>query len=101
MEVEGYRGLFYILSLLKKSHGFPATFLLEDGKTISPRNITEEFWKQVNAFIDIAYSGEISRWDSKGNTGRPRVTTTVEPQFSIAKVISTLSEVYCNFKVVK
>ncbi|XP_070619900.1 cyclic GMP-AMP synthase [Erythrolamprus reginae] len=54
VEIEGYRGLFYTLSLLKKPHAFPPTFLLEDEKTISPRNVTEEFWKQVNTFIDTS-----------------------------------------------
>ncbi|XP_039218951.1 cyclic GMP-AMP synthase-like isoform X2 [Crotalus tigris] len=80
MEVEGYRGLFYTLSLLKKSHDFPATFLLEDGRTISPRNITEEFWKQVNAFIDVAYSVPFPGWQvklEKKKANSPRVNLVV------------------------
>ncbi|XP_034269630.1 cyclic GMP-AMP synthase-like isoform X1 [Pantherophis guttatus] len=73
MEVEGYQGLFYNLSLLKKSHhGFPATFLLEDEKTISPRNITEEFWKQVNAFIDVVYSVPFPGWQMRLEKKKPK-----------------------------
>nr|XP_028594725.1 uncharacterized protein LOC114601597 isoform X3 [Podarcis muralis] len=55
-EVEGYGGLFYTLALLRKSRSFPATLLLEDGKTISPRNIMEEFRKHVDQFLKVSYS---------------------------------------------
>ncbi|XP_053254798.1 uncharacterized protein LOC128418781 isoform X3 [Podarcis raffonei] len=55
-EVEGYGGLFYTLALLRKSRSFPAMLLLEDGKTISPRNIMEEFRKHVDQFLKVSYS---------------------------------------------
>ncbi|XP_061452398.1 cyclic GMP-AMP synthase-like isoform X2 [Rhineura floridana] len=56
-EVEGYGGLFYTLTLLRKSRSFPAALLLEDGKTISPRHIMEEFWKHIDQFLQVFYSG--------------------------------------------
>ncbi|KAH0631146.1 hypothetical protein JD844_005298 [Phrynosoma platyrhinos] len=55
-EVEGYSGLFYTLTLLRKSRSFPAALLLEDGRTISPRNVMEEFWKHVDHFANAFYS---------------------------------------------
>lgn len=57
-EVEGYGGLFYTLTLLRKSRSFPPALVLEDGKTMSPRNVMEEFWKHVDEFIKVFYSGE-------------------------------------------
>ncbi|XP_042296958.1 cyclic GMP-AMP synthase-like [Sceloporus undulatus] len=61
-EVEGYSGLFYTLTLLRKSRSFPAAFLLEDGRTISSRNIMEEFWKQVDHFANVSYSVPFPGW---------------------------------------
>ncbi|KAM6428218.1 cyclic GMP-AMP synthase isoform 2-T3 [Liasis olivaceus] len=71
VEVDGYKGLFYTLTLLKKSHGFPAAFLLEDGKTISPRNIMEEFWKCVNAFVEAFYSVPFPGWQVRLEKKKP------------------------------
>ncbi|XP_060132439.1 cyclic GMP-AMP synthase-like [Zootoca vivipara] len=64
-EVEGYGGLFYTLTLLRKSRSFPATLLLEDGKTISPRNIMEEFRKYVDQFLKVSYSDWQMRLEKK------------------------------------
>ncbi|XP_075764792.1 cyclic GMP-AMP synthase-like isoform X2 [Pelodiscus sinensis] len=55
-EVEGYNGLFYTLTLPRKSRSFPAAFLMEDGQTVSPERIMAEFQEHVDQFIKVFYS---------------------------------------------
>ncbi|XP_062818671.1 cyclic GMP-AMP synthase-like [Anolis carolinensis] len=70
-EVEGYNGLFYTLNFLKKSRSFPAALLLEDGRTISPRNVMEEFWKHVDQFVKTFYSVPLPGWQVKLEKKKP------------------------------
>lgn len=74
-EVEGYDGLFYTLTLLRKSRSFPAAFLLEDGQTVSPGSIMTEFRQHLDQFIKVFYSGECPR---AGATWIPPSTLTCD-----------------------
>ncbi|CAM4686900.1 unnamed protein product [Caretta caretta] len=64
-EVEGYDGLFYTLTLLRKSRSFPAAFLLEDGQTVSPRSIMTEFRQHLDQFIKVFYSVPFPGWQMR------------------------------------
>uniref|UniRef100_K7F962 Uncharacterized protein n=1 Tax=Pelodiscus sinensis TaxID=13735 RepID=K7F962_PELSI len=55
-EVDGYNGVYYKVTLPRKSRSFPTPFL-EDGNTVSPVKILEEFRKHVSQFIASHYSG--------------------------------------------
>ncbi|XP_039367948.1 cyclic GMP-AMP synthase-like isoform X2 [Mauremys reevesii] len=64
-EVEGYDGLFYTLTLLRRSRSFPAAFLLEDGQTVSPGNIMAEFRQHLDQFIKVFYSVPFPGWQMR------------------------------------
>ncbi|XP_034610170.1 cyclic GMP-AMP synthase-like [Trachemys scripta elegans] len=64
-EVEGYDGLFYTLTLLRKSRSFPAAFLLEDGQTVSPGSIMAEFRQHLDQFIKVFYSVPFPGWQMR------------------------------------
>ncbi|XP_075782874.1 uncharacterized protein LOC112544784 isoform X2 [Pelodiscus sinensis] len=60
-EVDGYNGVYYKVTLPRKSRSFPTPFL-EDGNTVSPVKILEEFRKHVSQFIASHYS---ERWEDR------------------------------------
>nr|XP_025044158.1 cyclic GMP-AMP synthase-like [Pelodiscus sinensis]XP_025044159.1 cyclic GMP-AMP synthase-like [Pelodiscus sinensis] len=64
-EVEGYNGLFYTLTLPRKSRSFPAAFLMEDGQTVSPERIMAEFQEHVDQFIKVFYSVPFPGWQMR------------------------------------
>uniref|UniRef100_A0A452HWJ9 Uncharacterized protein n=1 Tax=Gopherus agassizii TaxID=38772 RepID=A0A452HWJ9_9SAUR len=56
-EVDDWNGLYYKVTLLRQSRSFPKPFLLEDGNTVSPVKVLEEFRKHVSQFIASSYKG--------------------------------------------
>uniref|UniRef100_A0A8C8S3J1 Mab-21-like nucleotidyltransferase domain-containing protein n=1 Tax=Pelusios castaneus TaxID=367368 RepID=A0A8C8S3J1_9SAUR len=57
-DVEDCDGLFYKVTLQRKSRSFPTPFLLEDESTVSPVNVLKEFRKFVSQFIASHYKGK-------------------------------------------
>ncbi|XP_053883250.1 cyclic GMP-AMP synthase-like isoform X2 [Malaclemys terrapin pileata] len=49
-EVDDWNGLYYKVTLRRQTRSFPTPFLLEDGNTVSPVKVLEEFRKHVSQF---------------------------------------------------
>ncbi|KAM9148949.1 cyclic GMP-AMP synthase-like [Pangshura tecta] len=64
-EVDDWNGLYYKVTLLRQSRGFPKPFLLEDGNTVSPVKVLEEFRKHVSQFIASSYDVPSPGWKMK------------------------------------
>lgn len=57
-KVDDCNGLYYKVTLPRKPRSFPTPFLLEDGSTVSPVKVLEEFRKHVIHFIASSYKGK-------------------------------------------
>ncbi|XP_044872388.1 cyclic GMP-AMP synthase-like isoform X2 [Mauremys mutica] len=64
-EVDDWNGLYYKVTLLRQSRSFPKPFLLEDGNTVSPVKVLEEFRKHVSQFIASSYEVPSPGWKMK------------------------------------
>ncbi|XP_065258393.1 cyclic GMP-AMP synthase-like [Emys orbicularis] len=64
-EVDDWNGLYYKVTLLRQSRSFPTPFLLEDGNTVSPVKVLEEFRKHVSQFITSSYEVPSPGWKMK------------------------------------
>uniref|UniRef100_A0A8C0HG85 Cyclic GMP-AMP synthase n=1 Tax=Chelonoidis abingdonii TaxID=106734 RepID=A0A8C0HG85_CHEAB len=68
-EVVDWNGLYYKVTLQRQSRSFPKSFLLEDGNTVSPVKVLEEFRKHVSQFIVSSYESKqvplTDRWKIK------------------------------------
>ncbi|XP_042711040.1 cyclic GMP-AMP synthase-like isoform X1 [Chrysemys picta bellii] len=64
-EVDDWNGLYYKVTLRRQTRSFPTPFLLEDGNTVSPVKVLEEFRKHVSQFITSSYEVPSPGWKMK------------------------------------
>ncbi|XP_019407880.1 PREDICTED: cyclic GMP-AMP synthase-like [Crocodylus porosus] len=70
-EVAGYTGLYYKVTLERNTRSFLTPFLLDDGCTVSPVKVLEEFRKHVNHFINSHYQVRFPGWNMKPQRKKP------------------------------